>query len=116
MTPIAPGPARQQRDGAVHAAAHRDGDPLGVALGDEDLPERRGERLDRQRLARHAGGLEQRQPRERPLEPLGIALHDSIAIDGEPNPGPPAVLRCVSEDLPRHPLRLALRRRAPPCR
>ena len=96
-------PCTVQRDGAVDAAAHRDRDPSGDQLGGEDLAERGGERLDRERLARHAGRLEERQPRERPLEPLGVALDDAVALDGKPDAGPVAVLRRISEDLPRAP-------------
>jgi hypothetical protein len=40
-------PGAEQRDGAVDAAAHRNGDPSGAGRGDEDLANRRRQRLDR---------------------------------------------------------------------
>ena len=65
VTPSACRPGAQQRDGAVDAAAHRDGDALGMRLRAEDLRERVRERVDGQRLAADRRSLEQRQPVER---------------------------------------------------
>ena len=97
----------QERDCAVDAAAHRDCDPPGVGLRDEDLPERGRERLDGERIAPDGRGLEQAQAGQGPVEPVGVRAHDALAVDCEPHGRPVAVLRRVSEDVMSHPLRLA---------
>ena len=89
----------QQRDGAVDAAAHRDRGASRRTLRAEDGTERVRERVDGERLARHGRGLEQRQAGEGPVEPGRIRLHDSVAVDGEPNRGPLPVAGGVSEAL-----------------
>ena len=58
-------PGAQERDRAVDAAAHRDGDPSRRGLRDEDLAERGRERLDGERLAADRRRFEQRQTGER---------------------------------------------------
>ena len=60
----------QQRDRAVDAAAHRHGDAAGSRLGAKDLRERVCERVHRELVAADRRRLEQRQARERPLEPF----------------------------------------------
>ena len=62
VTPTAGRPALQQRDRAVDAAAHRDGDALGVRRRAEHRRERVRERVDGKRLAADGSRLEKRQP------------------------------------------------------
>jgi hypothetical protein len=59
----------QERDSAVHPAAHGDGDAPRVRHRLEGLAESGRERLDRERLAPHRCRLEERQADERLLEP-----------------------------------------------
>ncbi len=110
----------QERDRAVHASAHRDRDPTGRGLGGEHLAERCGERLHGERFAAGRGSLEQRQPGERPLEPVAVRLDDAVAFDREPDRAPLARASRISEDVdPGHALRLDQDVRelsAPPCR
>ena len=58
-----------QRDGAVHATAHRDRDTTATRPSAEDRPERRRERIHRERLSADRRRLEQREPLERLREP-----------------------------------------------
>ena len=92
-------PGAQQRDGAVDAAAHRDGDPFRIRRGGEDLGERVRERVGGERLARHGRGLEQRQPGERPREPGRVRVDDPVAVDREPHECELGPTRRVSDDL-----------------
>ena len=78
-------PRPQQRDRAVDAAAHRDRDPARVGLGTEDLAERVRERVGGEGLTRDRGGLEQREPVERALEPGRVGGDDPVAVDREPH-------------------------------
>ena len=89
----------QQRDGAVDAAAHRDGDASGRRLGAEDRPERVCERVDGERLAADRRRLEQRQSREVAVEPRRVRLDDPVAVDAQADGGPLAAAARVSEDL-----------------
>ena len=75
----------QQGDRAVDAAAHRDGDALGVRGRVKDLTQGICQRIDRQRLAWNRRGLEQRQPFERPLEPGRVGSDDAIAVERQAN-------------------------------
>ena len=75
----------EERDRAVDPAAHRDGDPLRVRCGAEHLRERVRERVGRERLARHGRSLEQRQSRERPLEPGRVRGDDPVTVDRQPD-------------------------------
>ena len=93
------GAGAEQRDGAVDAAAHRHGDAARRAAGAEHGPERRGQRVDRKRLAADGSGLEQRQARDGPLQTLGVGIHDPVAVDRQPNRRPGAITRGVSESL-----------------
>ena len=65
VTPTAFGPGAEQRDRAVDAAAHRDGDALGVGRGAEDLSERVRRARRPRALPADRRRLEQRQPGER---------------------------------------------------
>ena len=89
----------QERDRAVDAAAHRHGGPTGARPGTEDRPERVRECIGGERLARHGRGLEQRQTCQRPRETFRVRLDDPIAVDEQPDRGPLAVARRVSERL-----------------
>ena len=89
----------QQRDGAVDAAAHRDGGASRRTLRAEDGTERVRERVDGERLAGHCCGLEQRQSGEGPVEPGRIRLDDAVAVDDDANRGPLGVASRVSEAL-----------------
>src|SRR5437764_1400340 len=57
------------------------------------------ERVARERLAADRRRLEQREPLERALEPGRIRLNDPAAVDEQPNRGPLAAARRVSERL-----------------
>ena len=124
-------PCPQERDRAVHAAAHRDRDPGRIGLGLEDRTDRVRERVDGEPLAADGGSLEQRQADERPLETVGVGLDDPVAVDDEAHAGPLVAARRVSGDL-EHRVRLArahsrgstplgaphlrAEKKAPPCR
>ena len=75
----------QQGDRAIDAAAHRDGDALGIRLRAKDLRERVGQRVDGERLAADRRSLEQRQTFERALETRCVRGDDVLAFDGEPD-------------------------------
>ena len=89
----------EQRHRAVDAAAHRDRDPLRVASRPEDRPDRGGERVHGELVAADGGRLEQGQPLERPVEPLGVRRDDPVAVDGEPDEAPLAVPGRISDDF-----------------
>ena len=89
----------QECDRAVDAAAHRHRRPAGVRIRAEHGTERVRERVDRKRLAADRGRLEQRQPRERPLEPGRVRLDDAVTVDCEPDGRPLAAAGGVSERL-----------------
>ena len=99
VTPIGFRPGAEERDGAVDAAAHRDGDPLGVVVGAEDLRERIRERVGRERLAGDGGRLEQRQPGERPGHSGRVGLDDPVAVDDEPDERELLAARGVSDNF-----------------
>src|SRR6266540_99409 len=86
----------EQRDRAVDPAAHRDGDARGRGLRPEDRPESARKRVDGKRLASHGRGLEQRQPLQVALEPVGISVDDSLAVGPEPDEGPLASARRIT--------------------
>jgi hypothetical protein len=75
----------QKGDGAVDAPAHRDSDPGWLGRGSKDLSERVRKRVSRKGFARHGRRLEQAQPRERPLEALGVGIDDPIAVHRQPD-------------------------------
>ncbi len=111
----------QERDSAVDAAAHRDGDSAGAAARGEHRRNRVGERVGGERLAGHRGGLEQGQADERPLEARSVGGDDSVVVDEQLNGRVVGAAGGVSDQLePRHSLRLAgaeprqLRRRGRP--
>ena len=89
----------QQRHGAVDAAAHRDCDPPRIGCRGEDLGERVRECIGGERLARHGGGLEQRQPGERPREPGRVRVDDPVAVDRKPHERELLASCGVSDDL-----------------
>ena len=75
----------QERDCAVDAAAHRDRDPAWTAGGREDRRNRVCERVGGESLAGDAGGLDQGQAVERPLEARSVGLDDPIPVDEKPD-------------------------------
>ena len=94
---VRPGP--QQRDGAVDAAAHRDGRAVRIGRRGDHRPDRVRERVGRERLAGHGGSLEQRQPDEVALEPGRVGGDDPLPVDAQPDGGPVAVARRIAEEL-----------------
>ena len=76
-------PCAVQRNRAVHAPAHRHRDTPGRGLRLEDLAERRGERLDRERLGRRRGppraGVSPASGRSRPSASLSTMRSPSRA-------------------------------------
>ena len=90
------GAGPQQSHRAVHAAAHRDGDPLGIRLGAEDRPDRVRERVDDESLAGDRGRFEQRQADERGFQPVRVRVDDPVAVEDEANDRPVATASCVS--------------------
>ncbi len=100
----------EERDRAVHAAAHGDGDPSRLRRCDEDLVEGGRERFDGERIARHTRCLEQGQSGKRPVETLAVTRDDAIAVDRQANGGPTAVPGRIAENLANHGLRLAATR------
>ena len=106
----------QERDCAVDAAAHRNRDPARTAGGREDRCDRVGERVGGERLAGDAGGLEQGQAVERPLEAGSVGLDDPVAVDEKPDRRVVVVPRGIADQLDeRHTSRLPARRRASAC-
>ena len=73
-------PCLEQRDGAVDAAAHRDGDALRVAARAHRGADRVCERVDGQRLAADRGGLEQRQPAQVGCDAGRVGVDDRLAV------------------------------------
>ncbi len=106
MTPSASWTRAQERDGAVHPAAHRDGDAPRVRRRLEGLAESGRERLDRERLAPHRCRLEERQADERLVEPGCVGRDDRVAVQLEPHRSPCIAARRVAEDLNAHRTRL----------
>ena len=103
-------PARaEQRDRAVDAAAHRDGDAPGIKLGAEYRPERVRERVDGELVAPHGGSLEERQAGERAVKPFRLGADDPVPLDRQADERPTVVAGGVSGDLDHHP-RLARRK------
>ncbi len=108
-------PGAQERDCAVDAAAHRDGDPARDRPGLEGRGERVREGVGRQRLPRDRRCLEQRQPGEVAGEAARVGLHDAVAVHDEPDGGVVGTAGGVSDQLVQgHRLRLAASRR-PSC-
>ena len=87
----------QQRDRAVHAAAHRHGDSARRRRGPEHRPERVRERVHSERLSADGRRLEQGQPCDVALETGRVPLDDPVAVDAQPDCGPLAVAARVSE-------------------
>ncbi len=90
---------REQRDRAVHAAAHRDGGPRRVGRRAHRGPDRVRERIGGERLPAHRRRLEQRQADEVALDPGRVGPDDPLPVDLEPNGGPLAPARGISEEL-----------------
>ena len=65
----------------------------------EDRAQGVRKRVARERLAADRRRLEQREPLKRALEPGRISLNDLSAVDEQPNRGPLAAARRVSERL-----------------
>ncbi len=106
----------QERDCAVDAAAHRNRDPAWTAGGREDRCNRVGERVGGESLAGDAGGLDQGQAVERPLEAGSVGLDDPIPVDEKPDRRIVGVPRGIPDQLDeRHTSRLPARRRASAC-
>ena len=104
----------QERDGAVDAAAHRHRGAPRLVLGDEHLPDRGRERLERERDTSNRSGLEQGQPRERAVDTVGVRVDDAVSVHDEPHGGPLAAARGIADDLHRaHRIRLDDRQAAP---
>ena len=89
----------QQRDGAVDATAHRHCNAPGIRSLPDGRPDRVRERVGRQRLARHRGCLQQREPPEVASQPGRIRVDDPVAVDAKPHERPFAVARRVSDEL-----------------
>ena len=70
-----------------------------MRLRAKDLRERVGERVDRERLASHRRGLEERQAGERSVEPGSVGRDDAIAVDGEPDERELGTARRIADDL-----------------
>ena len=91
----------QERDGAVDAAAHRDGDAVRMRAPPERPGAMRvGERVGGERLARHGRGLEQREPAQRLGEPVRVGVHDPVAVDAQPHERELLPARRISDELP----------------
>ena len=102
MTPSRLG-AREERDGAVDASAHRHGDPpRRRGRGAEHLGDRVRDRIGWERLARHRGRLEEGQTRERALHPGRVRLDDPVAVDDEPRERVRVAPGGVADDLDGH--------------
>ena len=99
MTPIALGPARSSATALstppLIATAIRPGSGGAV----KTCGERVRKRVGGERLARHRGGLEQRQPGERPRQPGRVGFDDPVAVDREPHECELGPARGVSDDL-----------------
>ena len=100
VTPTACGPALQQRDRAVDAAAHRD----------RHAPARRAAlaRPARARSRARRRAASRRRPRPpraasaragRPSRPGGVRVDDRLAVDAQPNGRPVRAASRVSEEL-----------------
>ena len=97
----------EERDGAVDATAHRNGDAARRRGRGEDRRDRVRERVGRERLTRNRGGLEQRETDERPLETGCIGLDDPVAVQRQPHGGVLLAARGISDQLEcRHSVRL----------
>ncbi len=89
----------EQCDGAVDAAAHRDGRPADLRLGAKHRRECVRERIRREHVTADRGCLEQCQAHEVAVEPGRVRLDDAVAVDAEAHRRPLAVARGVSEAL-----------------
>jgi hypothetical protein len=93
------GPCPEECNGAVHAAAHRDGDTVGIAARLEDRADGACQGVHCKLVATDGGGLEKRQAFERAVEPIGVGADDSVAVHRQADEPPLAVPRRVSDDL-----------------
>ena len=82
------------------------------SVGTEHLRERIRERVGSERLARHSGRLQQRQPGERPGHPGGVGLDDTVVVDRKPHDCELLTACGISEDL-EHRSSLAAEKSAP---
>src|SRR5579862_2547750 len=89
------GERTEERDGAVHAAAHRHGGAAWLRVRAEDPADGVRECVGDERLAWNGGRLEQREPRE--LRP--VRVDDAVAVDDEANARPLPVAGGVSVDV-----------------
>jgi hypothetical protein len=94
-------------DRTVDAAAHRNDNATRAWLRPKHLAERRGKRVDGERIATDRSGFEQRQTDERPVDPRRVRRNDSVALDAEPHCTPRSAACRVSESLDAHHARLA---------
>ena len=72
-----------------------------------DRTDRVRERVDRERLAAHGRGLEQRQARELAIEAACVRTDDPLLIDLKSDRCPPPVTGGVAEEI-KHSVRVAL--------
>jgi hypothetical protein len=107
------GAGAEQRDGAVDAAAHRDGDAPRHRVRPDFGRNRVRERVGGERLARHRRGLEQRQALERPRQPRCVGSDDPVTVHRQPHEGELGSARRVPDELD-HRSRLAARPLSPP--
>ena len=107
VTPTASNPADarlEERDRAVHPAAHGDGDPTGIGPCADGGPERLVQGVECQRPARNRRGLEQGQAADGTAE-LGRTLAltlgggDPAALDPDGDPGEVAASGGVPDQL-----------------
>ena len=88
-------PGADERDGAVDAAAHRDGDAPGTRCRRKRRAKGGRECLDRERIAADCGRLDERQAFERSVEARRIGSDDRLVVDLQPD-GRPASPRVAS--------------------
>ena len=101
-------PRLQQRDSTVDTPAHGHRGPLRIRRRAKHRPDRRRQRLDRQRLASHSRCLEEAQPAQRLVQTVRIRLDDAIPAQAQAHRRPLAAERRISEDRS-HTVRLAER-------
>jgi hypothetical protein len=89
----------QERDRAVHAAAHRHRDPARTRPRAEGRPERVRKRIHDQGLAPDCRRLEEGQAREVALEARRVRLDDPLTVDHQADRRPFAGAARVSEGL-----------------
>jgi hypothetical protein len=89
----------EECDGAVDAAAHRHRDAALGPRGVNRRADRVRERVHRERLSRHGGRLEEREPDERTRDARRVGRDDHIVLNGEPDERPVPASRRVSDEL-----------------